>query len=283
MEDPIMPTSIHYSASEANPTRGFVYVATGKKYVDEAALSAESLRRFHPEPICLITNAPTDHTVFDQVIIQDHLPNTVASKLAMDACPYDRFVFLDSDTYIVAPLDELFQLLDVFDIGVPPALGGFHYDLPGVSPAFREPMTNVIAMRRSPALINFFEKWRQYFSEYELIMGREWDQRSFRHAAYEMEQLRITFLGDEWSLSPYPGGLLCRDVRIFHGRPRELLYEMEKMVNGRLGYRVFWRGFGCIYEPYKMQPIEHLRVLARSLVQSAKASLRPLRRAMASR
>jgi hypothetical protein len=278
-----MSTPIQLSASEANLKRGFVYVATGKKYVDEAALSAESLRRFHQEPICLITNAPTEHKVFDHVIIQEHLPNNVASKLAMDSCPYDHFVFLDSDTYVVAPLDELFQLLDVFDIGVPPALGGFHYELPGVSPAFREPMTNVIAMRRSPALSQFFEKWRQYFADYESIMGREWDQRSFRHAAYETEQLRITFLGDEWSLSPYPGGLLCRDVRIFHGRPRELLYEMEKMVNGRLGYRVFWRGFGCIYEPYKMQPVEHFRVLVRSIVQSAKATIRPLRKTMANR
>ncbi|MEY3300377.1 MAG: hypothetical protein RLZZ597_3637, partial [Cyanobacteriota bacterium] len=82
-----MSTPIQLSASEANLKRGFVYVATGKKYVDEAALSAESLRRFHQESICLITNAPTEHKVFDHVIIQEHLPNNVASKLAMDSCP----------------------------------------------------------------------------------------------------------------------------------------------------------------------------------------------------
>ncbi|MEB3359683.1 MAG: hypothetical protein VKK04_23355 [Synechococcales bacterium] len=268
---------------DSRPKQGFVYVATGQKYVDEAALSAASLKRFHQEPVCLITNAPTNHTVFDEVIIQEALPNNVGSKLAMDACPYDRFVFLDSDTYIVAPLNELFELLDAFDIGVPAALGGFHYQLPGVSPAFREPMTNVIAMRRSLALTAFFEKWRHYYAEYETIMGREWDQRSFRHAAYETEGLRITFLGDEWSLSPYPGGLLCRDVRIFHGRPRELLYEMEKIANRRLGYRVFWRGFGCIGEPYTMRPAEHLRVFLRSALQSTKALVRPFKRTILSR
>lgn len=268
-------------STSSRAARGFVYVATGQMYIDEAIHSAQSLRRFHNEPICLITNAPltltpTAHEIFDDIIILEHLPHTLGAKLAMDACPYEQFIFLDSDTYIVACLDELFQLLEVFDLAVPPALGGFHYELPGVSPAFREPMTNVIAMRRSPALTAFFDQWRQYFAAYESVMGRDGDQRSFRHAAYETAGLRLTFLGDEWSLSPYPGGVLCRDVRIFHGRPRKRLYEMEKIVNGRLGYRIFWRGYGCIYEDHRMPLLANLQVILRTIVQSLKATIRPL-------
>ena len=90
---------------------GFVYVATRAAFIAEAAESARSLRRFHREPICLVTNAPVAQPPFDQIVVRSELRGDVSAKLAMDACPYDRFVFLDTDTAIVAPLHELFQLL----------------------------------------------------------------------------------------------------------------------------------------------------------------------------
>lgn len=263
--------------------RGFVYVATGKAYVEEAADSARSLKKFNSEPICLVTNTPTEDPAFDSVVVLTDLPNNVSSKLAMDHCPFERFVFLDSDTLILSSLHELFDLLDQFDVGVPASLGGYHYTLPGVSLAFREASTNVIAMRRGSALSAFFEKWQHYYKAYEKEMGREWDQRSFRHAAYEIRELRICFLGDEWSLSPYPGGLLCRDVRILHGRPRPYLHTMAQFVNQQLGYRVFWRGLNVIGEPYQCGPGEWLRVAWRSLVLAAKAVVRPVTRRMKGR
>lgn len=254
--------------------RGFVYVATGKTYVDEAADSARSVRKFHREPICLITNEPVSHPEFDQVIVKPELRNDVSSKLAMAEAPFEMYLFLDSDTLIAAPLDEIWQLLEAFDVAVPASLGGYHYTLPGVSPAFREPSTNVIGFRRSPTLDEFFKLWKKYFDAYETEMGREWDQRSFRHAAYETRALRLCFLGDEWSLSPYPGAALCRDVRIFHGRPRPYLHVMLDQVNRRAGFRVFWRGFGVLYEPFAMKPSEYFRLLSYTLYQGARACIR---------
>lgn len=257
---------------------GFVYVATGDHFVGEAAVSAQSVKAHNPEPVCLITDQPCANPVFDHVILRPDLRRDVSAKLAMDACPFERFIFLDTDTYIAAPLGELFDVLDAFDLAVPAALGGYHYELPGCSPAFREHSTNVIAMKRGPALEAFMVRWRQYFAEYENVMGREWDQRSFRRAAYETVNLRLCSLGDEYSLSPYPGGLLCRDVRIFHGRPPAALREMERETNRRAGYRVYWGGFGCLHDMSSVTPAECFRFLGKTLRQFLRSSAKALLR-----
>lgn len=257
---------------------GFVYVATGEEYVNEAIASARSLRRFHEEPICLITNGevPPGHP-FSDVICRPELSKSIRSKLEMNLCPYERFIFLDSDTRILSSLAELFHLLEMFDVCVPAALGGYHYQLDGVSSAFREPSTNVIGFRRSEAVEEFFRKWMEYFRKYEKEMGREWDQRSFRHAAYEVRLLRLCFLGDEWSLSPYPGGLLCRDVKILHGRPPQLIAAMEGSVNAKLGYRVFWRGFAIIRDPQSMSFWESIALACQFCWSGIKRPIRLIR------
>jgi len=228
--------------------RGFVYVAVGEKYVAEAAKSAASLKAHNPDPVVLFTNQSCENSAFDHVFVIPDLPKSAEAKLVIRDTPFDRFIYLDSDTLVLGSLEEIFQLLDAFDVCVPAALGGYHYSIPEVSHAFREPSTNLIGFRRTPPVIHFFERWRIRYDHYRNVMGREWDQRSFRHAAYEDRQLRICFLGDEWSLSPYPGGMLCRDVRVVHGRPPEGLASMARRANESLGYRVLWQGMPMVHE-----------------------------------
>lgn len=228
--------------------RGFVYVATGDKYVAEAAQSAASLRVHHRDPVVLFTDRPCGNSVFDHVVVIPNLPKAAEAKLVIRDTPFDRFIYLDSDTLVLGSFEEIFQLLEAFDVCVPAALGGYHYTIPEVSHAFREPSTSMIGFRRSAPVIDFFERWRVRFDQYRDVMGREWDQRSFRHAAYEDRQLRVCFLGDEWCLSPYPGGMLCRDARLVHGRPPEGLESMARRANERLGYRVLWQRMPVVHE-----------------------------------
>lgn len=109
-------------------------------------------------------------------------------------------------------------------------------------------------------------------------MGREWDQRSFRHAAYETHELRICFLGDEWSLSPYPGGMLCRSARVVHGRPPEGLESLARRANERLGYRVLWQAMPVLRECSRARAGELFQLaiyfLGRTGVSAARTVLR---------
>ena len=52
--------------------QGFLYVATGRKYLEEATRSAESLRRYsNSAKIAIVTNKEFSSDVFDEIIIID--------------------------------------------------------------------------------------------------------------------------------------------------------------------------------------------------------------------
>jgi hypothetical protein len=42
----------------------------------------------------------------------------ILCERGQDTCAFDRTIFLDTDTTIVGPIEELFRLLDRFDIGL---------------------------------------------------------------------------------------------------------------------------------------------------------------------
>lgn len=249
---------------------GFVYAVAGAKYIEEARLSAQSVRRFHQEPIVLITDREVAKDGFDEVIVvPDFLPR-YGAKIAMRHCRFERYIYLDCDCRMIGPVAELFQLLDAFDLALPAALGGYHYQLDNCSPAFREHSTHMMAVRRNAATEAFFRAWAGWYRHYESEMQGEGDQRSFRRAAYEAHDLRLCTLSDEWALSAYPGGLLCMDVRIVHARPTARLDELERNANQRLAYRAFLPPFPPIYEPHEMTVKDWLRLLGAGGLQVAK-------------
>src|SRR5437879_782202 len=89
-------------SSTVNQSRGFVYIAFGQDYVEEAAASARSVRALHQYPITLITDKqPAQHvgTVFDTVRVET-LRRDYSDKILMGTSPYERTIFLDSDTVV---------------------------------------------------------------------------------------------------------------------------------------------------------------------------------------
>ena len=118
---------------------GFVYVATGECYRGEAAVAAAQLRRTNPGArICLIADRAEGPVFWDDFVLLDRPAFGFRDKLAMHLCPYDRFVFLDTDTYVGADLTEVFQLLDHFDVAGHQLFEGHDYRLPDVPDAFPE-------------------------------------------------------------------------------------------------------------------------------------------------
>jgi hypothetical protein len=260
--------------------RGFVYAVTGAKHVKESRLSAASVRRFHSEPIVLITDDQVESHGFNDVLVVSQFERRFGAKIAMRHCPFSRYIYLDCDCRVIGSLSELFHLLDAFDLALPAALGGYHYELEGCSPAFREHATNMMAVRKCPATDEFFDTWQRWYRYYEDAMEGEGDQRSFRRAAYDTRELRLCTLGDEWSLSPYPGGLLCREVRLVHGRPPQRLDFLEKFANQKLGYRAFLPPFRPLYSPALMTSRDWLSLIASGMLEMAKSMYRRVRKRM---
>jgi len=96
---------------------GFVYVATDPDYTAMALESIRSLRRFWKGPIALFTdqNLTGQHLDVDGVIVRRVPPAPgLASreiKLRLSSItPFEHSIYLDADTQVVAPVDELVAL-----------------------------------------------------------------------------------------------------------------------------------------------------------------------------
>jgi hypothetical protein len=100
--------------------RGVIYVATGAGYVELAVQSAHSLRQTNPDLACDLFTDGSRHPgleVFDRV----HVVPEVHDRAKIDCLPLSRFartLFLDADTLVLAPLGDLFDIANAWDIAM---------------------------------------------------------------------------------------------------------------------------------------------------------------------
>ncbi len=223
---------------------GFVYVATGECYRGEATVAAAQLRRTNPGArICLIADRAEGPVFWDDFVLLVRPAFGFRDKLAMHLCPYDRFVFLDTDTYVGADLGEVFQLLDHFDVAGHQLFEGHDYRLPDVPDAFPEFQGGMLAFKRSPSVENFFEQW---LANYEVFhaLNREGhyhyanvgEQKALRLTLYHSD-LRLAVLGPEFNFIPGQVDFACAPVRILHGRGD--LAPFARRINAQTGNRVY--------------------------------------------
>lgn len=99
---------------------GLIYIAVGTPYVNSAIMSAASARRFHDNPILIITDKdsavwPRAKAEFDidvQVIETGYPDNTHRSSRFLKTqvfkfSPFTRSVFLDADTFVCKSISAL--------------------------------------------------------------------------------------------------------------------------------------------------------------------------------
>src|SRR5262245_39047168 len=101
---------------------GVLYIAFGEKYRQEALASMAALRRFHSDlPCCVIADECMDGlpSQVDVLVREPESAYPLRSKPKyLRESPFDRTLFLDTDTTVVRPIEGLFHLLDRFEIAV---------------------------------------------------------------------------------------------------------------------------------------------------------------------
>ena len=228
-------------------SRGVVYVATGARYIAEARESAASVRDAMPGvPICLITDAEVDRgPSFDAVVLSREGGGTKRFKQNLHLSPYDRTLFLDTDTYVTRDVSDLFTLLDRFEIAANQISSDYNATRLGVPSAFPEMNSGVIAYRKTPAVLALFDEWRRLFAAFEQDHGWTWDQLSFRKAVYESDA-RVASIPIEYNFMPYFPAYLMNEAKILHGRTSERMKRIASEVNETTGSRVFFPRIGVI-------------------------------------
>lgn len=208
-------------------------VATGQRYQVEAIQCAQSLKSKMPAiPITLFTRGSfAGCTAIDTIETLPEGVNSFSDKLlAIDRWAYQRMLYVDTDIQCMESVDDLFDILDRWDIAAAHApVRQFQYAPPDVPDYFPELNAGVIAIRRTPETVGFTQRWLELHRENcQRIGPRAADQPSLRQALWESE-LRFLTLPPEYNLRTcmryFIGGNAA--VKIIHDRSHRADQAME--------------------------------------------------------
>lgn len=186
--------------------RGYLYIAYGESFTKEALLSIESLRRFTDLPIALFTDQPKECVTENISIYAQIKVNHLRAKVDyMDMSPFEKTVFLDSDTVVVRNCDDMFDLLDRFDVAIVNDYARKRKKYSDIVPeyreipyAFSEANSGVIAFNNSTRTQAFLKMWKEYFYKY-FRETNGWDQVSFRISLWN-SNVRIHHMPFEYNV-----------------------------------------------------------------------------------
>ncbi len=210
-------------------SKGLLYAATGIRYVEEAIKSAGSYKRAMPNiPITIFTDHPeiaSNEACFDTCERIESPAHGPSDKFfALQHSPYDRTVFVDTDTWCLDQCEELFRILDRFEFAAAHApIRAMNFVPKGVPRCFPELNTGVLAFRQSKAVKELFSEWDKIYRDFQERKQINRDQLSFRKALY-FSNVNLTILPPEYNLraifSYFVGGF--GPVKIVHARGGDL-------------------------------------------------------------
>ncbi|SES27829.1 Lipopolysaccharide biosynthesis protein, LPS:glycosyltransferase [Tranquillimonas rosea] len=186
----------------SEPRDGVIYVATGDDYRDLAFASLRSLRRHNPD---LSVDLFTDRLDFEGADLFDrvHLVPRVHPRAKLDCMPLSRFertLYLDSDTLIIAPFADLFDLMDRFELALAHDVrraSSLVQQGAGVATPYAFPQLNsgVVLYRKSDKTETFFAEWLDRYAN----SGLKRDQPALKDILWSSD-IRFYVLPPEFNL-----------------------------------------------------------------------------------
>lgn len=249
--------------------RAVYWTAWGKQYLDEARVSAESVKRHMPDlPRVLYTREKEKKRavagpVFDAVLsptfgrLPSHCPEGLESlyyrvdAMHQLAGKYARLLFLDSDTYMCAPVPEVFEALNRFDFVAVISAGRItRKTVNSIPESFAEYNGGVMAFRNSPEIRAFFDGCRDMYEEHRHHYSRG-NQGAIREAVWlDKTGLQFGTLPSEYCCRFPFGFWALGQVKILHGRANQISYEeMTEIINEVYPRMRAW-GPGCFSTPH---------------------------------
>ena len=182
---------------------GVIYIATGEKYVELAARSAQSLKKYCPDlPVHIFTEcdiAPYEGFDGSTKITDPHFRSKVDYIFQT---PYQRTLYLDADTQVCENIANMFDLLDRFDLALahePNRREERMKKYPGSIPFSYPPLNGgVILFKSTGPVLELLKDWKEaYHTE-----GSLGDQRTLRELIW-LTNLKVAVLPPEYNIR-YP-------------------------------------------------------------------------------
>lgn len=216
---------------------GILYIATGEQYVNEAIKSARSLdANTKGYPTKLIANRDPHEDVFDNVQIVEPREGFADKIRFLQETPYERTLFLDSDTYVCGPIHDLFELIEQYELAAAHARGRRPVRMEEIPDCFPEFNTGVLVYRSSSNVDNILSQWLAEYNKIERQSSLN-DQPAFRRTLYGAD-VNMATLPPEYNCRTVWPGYADGPVKIIHGRHDNLEAIADKL-NKSTEMRVF--------------------------------------------
>ena len=170
--------------------RGVVYIAFGENFIKELQLSAASVKKHNPN---LHITAFVDKQFESEFVDEIRLITATHLRPKIDyiqKTPYEHTLFLDTDVFVDYPIEDMFELLDVFDFAATHDLARKRLKYSKTIPeygsipySFSELNTGVMVFKKTKKVLNFLNNWRDNF--YRYYHACPWDQASFRFSLWQ--------------------------------------------------------------------------------------------------
>ena len=225
---------------------GYLYIATGEKYIEEALISLRSLKQINKDAhATLITDKMMEVPEFDRIQIlkfeksefKNWKEGILFKVLGLQDSPYQKTFFVDTDTYFTSNCDQLFDLLDYFDLLIchdqarnPKVVLG-NKEIEG----YEAYNTGVMVYQKNDAINKLFSKWLTVYKEKNHLYPH--DQPPLMEALLSVH-VKIYTLPLEYNFRFGFFGYLKENVKIIHGRPKDFK-EVETKINSIARVRVW--------------------------------------------
>ncbi len=251
--------------------KGYLYVANKSKFIKEAIVSVTSLKKYNKEDVGLICteNVYTKEldSVFDIIIFNKEIENyTYLSKvLGLKNSPFEKTVFLDTDTFITDQISELFDLLDFVDLATTSeeklhTTKAFDFKYRNIFPELN---SGVIVFRNNQSTLKLFEDWFIICKKYGIIN----DMPGLREALLKnFDYIKYSTLPQLYNTHGFKSMLILNNkVKIIHERlgykkgtitpfflPFETMDKFAKKINKKHYKRLYIPRIGII--SYRWSP-----------------------------
>ena len=250
---PSGPEQESNTPASQRPAAGIVYSAAGEPHVAEALASARSSLRHNRVPHVLFADRGVEAPEGLTVTRFEPCGNPYADKIInLRRSPFERTIYLDTDTYVAAEITHVFELLARYDVAAAHAPGYRGMPDPEVPAAFYELNTGVIAWRAGAGVDAFLHDWEDTYLAWSADPpfpgaggapgeagvasgGRAGDQPAFRHCAWR-HGVSLYVLGPEYNLRLGEPATVVAQVRVIHGRHPDH-DALAARVNDRRGPR----------------------------------------------
>lgn len=250
---------------------GILYISTGTKYNLEAIRSAKSAKKHMPLiPIALFTDEQPNSRnalLFDTINIIEKPNFSFFDKIKyISETPFQKTIFVDTDTFFIDSVEELFLLLNKFDLAYCHApwriCPGENNKMQNIPDCFPEANTGVLAYNKKESFFMLIDKWKKtYIEQTESPTPPTHDQPAFRKALY-LSQIYSYVLPPEYNLRTsmpmFKGGGL--NAKILHGES-PLLEQAIQEISASDRY------FGLYDFSNKLTMLNRLKRLAKHIVR----------------